>query len=543
MSNFSKPTKTSESWHFAKPLAELQENKVTMVRVLGKQVAIFDTPEGVRACDNRCPHEGYPLSEGTVSDGCTLTCNWHNWKFNLENGDNLYGGDRLRTYEVEVRGDEVWVELSDPPYAERYDAIVSSLKEAFDDHEYDRIAREIARLQLLGADPFYALRLAIEWSWQKMEFGWTHAFAGMADWLMVYEESADDAELQLVCLLESVGHASFDVLREVEYPYSDEILTYDEAGFLQAVEEEDQQIALAMLRGGLRDGLQFSDFERGLTRAALAHYNDFGHSLIYVTKAGYLIEKLGLQVAESLLLSLVRGIIFASREDKIPEFREYQSTLAAWEKPIAIDAAKAMSAERLEGEQWLHLGINKALDLTLAHSESEPSALYEALLKANAINMLSFDISQQQKTHVPISGNVGWLDFTHGLTFANAVRKQCSRYPELWPQALLQMACFSGRNASFTTREYDVDAWCGADPTSELNDTLQGVYDHGQGEYIVSVHLLKTALAVREEVVGLPLEQSRVLVAAFNRFIKSPLKRKQTRRTAYQSLKFVAKGG
>jgi len=227
-----------------------------------------------------------------------------------------------------------------------------------------------------------ALRLTIEWSWQKMEFGWTHAFAGMADWLMVYEENPEDAELQLVCLLESVGHASFDVLRESIYPYDESVTTYDEAGFLEAVENEDQITALAMLRGGLKEGLEFSDFERGLTHAALAHYNDFGHSLIYVTKAEYLIEKLGAQVAEPLLLSLVRGIIFASREDKIPEFSHYQATLEAWGN------AETDTDLMPTAEDWLHKGINRSLKLTLSQSHLQPINLYEKLLKANALSML-----------------------------------------------------------------------------------------------------------------------------------------------------------
>ena len=538
MSKLTKPNEApNESWHFAKPLAELKENKVMMARVSGKQIAIFETPQGVRACDNRCPHEGFPLSEGSISDGCTLTCTWHNWKFNLENGDNLYGGDRLRTYPVELRDDEVWVELSDPPYAERYTSIVNSLKEAFEDHEYDRIAREIARLKQLGADPLDALRLAIEWSWQKMEFGWTHAFAGMADWLLVYEENSEDTELRLVCLLESVGHAAFDVLRESSYPYDDEALSYEETGFLQAVEDEDQITALGMIRGGLRDGLQFADFEHGLTHAALAHYNDFGHSLIYVTKAGYLIEKLGEQIAEPLLLSLVRGIIFANREDKIPEFRNYQATVEAWGNVETKESPGSV----LRGEEWLHKGINRSLKITLSQSHLEPSKLYESLLEANALSMLSFDLSQQDKTHVPISGNVGWLDFTHALTFSNAVRKQCTKYPELWPQGLLQMTCFSGRNANFATQDYDIDAWCEDDPSDEIEAILQQAYDHGLGEYIISVHWLKTALAVREEMNGASSYVSRALLASVKRFVSSPLRRKQTRRTAYQSLKFVAK--
>jgi hypothetical protein len=62
--------------------------------------------------------------------------------------------------------------------------------------------------------------------------------------------------------------------------------------------------------------------------------------------------------------------------------------------------------------------------------------------------------------------------------------------------------------------------------------------DHGQDEYIVSVHWLKLALAVKEEVVELSQPQARLLIAALNRFLNSPLKLKQTRRTAHQARLF-----
>ena len=81
----------------------------------GKQIVLFDTPDGVYACNNRCPHEGYPLREGNLDDGCTLTCNWHNWKFDLKTGANHYGGDRLRVYPVSLRDGDIWLDLSDPP--------------------------------------------------------------------------------------------------------------------------------------------------------------------------------------------------------------------------------------------------------------------------------------------------------------------------------------------------------------------------------------------------------------------------------------------
>lgn len=513
-------------------LADLQNTGAQLVRLDGKQIALFATEQGIRACDNRCPHEGYPLSQGSLSPTCILTCNWHNWKFDLVSGENLYGGDRLRTYPTELRGDQIWVDISELPYAQRRATIEASLHDAFDDHAYDRIAREIARLIRLGDDPLDVLRLSIQWSWQRMRFGWTHAYAGMADWLILYEEYSGNDEQQLVCLIEAVAHTAFDTLRESEYPFPEKISTFDETVFLDAIEAEDEPVAIANIRGGLRDGLAFSDFEPGLTQAALAHYNDFGHSLIYVSKAGQLIQLLGEQVAEPLLLSLTRSIIYARREDKIPEFRGYAKALAAW----GSDKGGGPDIEK-----WRKFGIDKSLNATVASSASNPETIYEKLIMVNALNLLSFNIAQQDKSRVTISANVGWLDFTHGLTFANAVRKQCTRFPHLWPQGLLQMACFSGRNTAFTTDEYDLQQWGSTDIESDINGLIERVLDHGQGEYIVSVHWLKLALAVREEVREMPAQQGQYLVAALNRFINSPLKRRQARRTAHQSLQFVAK--
>jgi len=520
------------NWHLVMPKSELEQQSARMVRIDGKQIAFFNTANGIMACDNRCPHEGYPLSEGSVSQGCTLTCNWHNWKFNLDTGENLYGGDRLRTYPVETRDDDIWVDITELPYADRYKSIISSLHDAFDDESYDRIAREIARLIRLGADPFDVLRLSIEWSWQKLEFGWTHAYAGMADWLRLYDEHKGDEELQLVCLVESVAHVAFDVLREKQYDFNSGVAAFDENAFLKAIEDEDEAAAIAVIRGGIRDGLQFADFEPAFSAAALAHYNDFGHALIYVTKAEILIDCLGNQVMEPLLLSLVREIIYSRREDKIPEFRAYVNYLGKWGQ---------YQEQKPEARLWRQKSIDKSMQATVDCSGSSAEEIYQALLLANAVNLLSFDIDQQYKTHVTVSGNVGWLDFTHGLTFANAVRQQCSKFPELWPQGLLQMACFNGRNAGFTTDEIDLDGWKSNDLDGQMSRLLEQVLDHGQGEYIVSVHLLKTALAVREEISRLDDSEAEILVAALTRLFGSPMRRRQARRVAYQSLQFVSK--
>ena len=65
----------------------LKEKKSVLYRDGSRQIVIFLVEDKVFAIDNRCPHEGYPLKEGTIDDkDCVLTCQWHNWKFDLENG-------------------------------------------------------------------------------------------------------------------------------------------------------------------------------------------------------------------------------------------------------------------------------------------------------------------------------------------------------------------------------------------------------------------------------------------------------------------------
>ncbi|MCH7931816.1 MAG: Rieske (2Fe-2S) protein [Proteobacteria bacterium] len=525
------------TWARAISVDALKRKRRAVVRLGGKQIALFDTADGVYACNNRCPHEGYPLREGALDDGCLLTCNWHNWKFDLKTGANLYGGDRLRVYPAETRDGEVWVDVADPPFEERRAAIMVNLRDAFDDHAYARIAREIARLGLAGGDPVEAVAEAILWSYDRLEFGWTHAYAGAAEWLALYDERDGDPETQLVCLIEIVGHIADNVLHADTYPYAAGSRRYDEDAFVEAVDGRDEAAAVAMVRGALGAGLGFAGLERGLARAALAHYNDFGHSLIYVVKAGRLIGRLGPRVEAPVLLALVRSIVFARREDQIPEFRGYAPALEAWGR--GSEKGKAPAAEAFRG-----LNAKQALALAARHGAATPESLYRALLGANAANMLAYDLAYQEHIDRPIRDNVGWLSFTHGITFANAVRVACARFPELWPQGLLQLACFSGRNAPYTDPTLDGERWRIDDTGAFFAAAVEALFDHGRDEYIVSVHFVKTLLAAREEVrSGAAGEHAGAIAAALNRFLHSPLKRKHALRTARQAIDFVKLDG
>src|SRR6185312_9912501 len=186
-----------------------------------------------------------------------------------------------------------------------------------------------ARLRKANADPVEAVAAAIEWSHDRLRFGTTHAYPAAAGWLALYDQTAD-SEARLVCLVEAVGNMAWDCVREPVYPFSEEVLPYDELAFTTALEAQDENKAVALLRGALSGGCHFAELERALTVAALRHYADFGHSLIYVVHTGRLIDRLGRGVEAPLLLALIRSLVNARREDLIPEFRGYAKALPAW---------------------------------------------------------------------------------------------------------------------------------------------------------------------------------------------------------------------
>ena len=78
-----------------------------------------------------------------------------------------------------------------------------------------------------------------------------------------------------------------------------------------------------------------------------------------------------------------------------------------------------------------------------------------------------------------------------------------------------------------------------------MEDAIEGLFDHGAGEFIVSVHLAEDGDGGER---GAARRASRPKSPpcswrALNRFLHSRLKRRQVRRSVYQAMKFVAYDG
>lgn len=526
------PAAKDGCWVQAIGLADLAAKRKAVVRLEGKQILLWQTEHGIYACNNRCPHEGYPLAEGTLAGGCILTCNWHNWKFDLESGQTLVGGDALRLYPVRVAGQTIEIDITDPPPEQIRAKALAGLREAFEDHDYERIAREVARTQEAGGDPLNCLIHALDWAKDGTEFGTTHAQAAAPDWLALRSrlEGAGEAD-RMIPIIEIIGHLSWDSQRERgPFPFPQGQTACFDAQELEAgIEAEDEGTAIRQVRAGLAEG--GPDLLRAtLQRASLRHYQSFGHPPIYLDKAYDLMARLGPQTHEALTLPLVRAFCMGSREDLIPEFRAYGPALEAWD---------GTGTDLPVPEDFRGAGVKECLTLISGASGRLPE-LVEVLFEASAAAMLHFNPEFRHQVDKPVQHNVDWLDFTHAITHLNAAAKICREQPNLWPNAVLQTGCYLGRNAAYVDWRREASPWAAADAEALFAEIFEGLLDHGEPMYIFPAHTLKLATALREEMAAAPaVPWIPTALAALNRFAHEPVKRKHARRAARQALGFV----
>jgi len=98
-------------WHKALELDELPDGRVKSVACGTSTVCMTHHGGRYAALDDRCPHQGGPLGEGSIENGL-LRCPWHGWDYDPLTGRSPGGfDDHVPTFAVEVRDDGVWVAL------------------------------------------------------------------------------------------------------------------------------------------------------------------------------------------------------------------------------------------------------------------------------------------------------------------------------------------------------------------------------------------------------------------------------------------------
>lgn len=89
---------------------ELGEGQMMLAHIEGERVVVAHCENGMAAFSDHCTHTGGPLADGVLI-GCIVQCPWHGSQFNVQTGRVVAGPakDKIETYEVEVRGGEVYV--------------------------------------------------------------------------------------------------------------------------------------------------------------------------------------------------------------------------------------------------------------------------------------------------------------------------------------------------------------------------------------------------------------------------------------------------
>lgn len=91
---------------------EIPAGMIRELQIDGKVIALANVGGKFYAIDNVCLHRGGPLAEGELR-GNAVTCPWHGWEYDVTTGKAVMNpAVGVQTYAVEVRGDDVYIDVS-----------------------------------------------------------------------------------------------------------------------------------------------------------------------------------------------------------------------------------------------------------------------------------------------------------------------------------------------------------------------------------------------------------------------------------------------
>lgn len=104
----------AKEWHRVLGPDGLPEGRVATVHAGPKEVALVHYEGRYAALDNRCPHQGGPLGDGSIENGL-LRCPWHGYDYDPLTGQSPGEFvDEATCFPLEVREDGIYVAVEPP---------------------------------------------------------------------------------------------------------------------------------------------------------------------------------------------------------------------------------------------------------------------------------------------------------------------------------------------------------------------------------------------------------------------------------------------
>ncbi|MDH3683891.1 MAG: Rieske (2Fe-2S) protein [Acidimicrobiia bacterium] len=409
-------------------LDDLRSEGRLLTKVGRHPVVVFWHEDRAWAVEDRCPHLGFPLHQGTVEAGM-VTCHWHHARFDLSSGCTLDPwADDTPAYDVEVRAGDVYVRTRPDPDAK------GRLRARLADGLEDQIALVMAKsvLGLIELDEPLTDIVAV-----GAQFGARNRARGWGGGMTVLTAMAnvlpglrpEDRPLALTQALAFLagdvgGHAPrfpLDPLEGTEVG-ADRLADW----YRRFIDTRSGDAAERVLATALVDGTSTrADVESMMFAATTDHvFIDGGHTVDFTNKAFELVDLMGSDSAPLLLPTLVHQTAAATRHEELSEWRHphdlaaivEQTTLAAGPGTLTDEEVAALAGRLLADDP---VEVVDAL-VTAGADGGSAEQLARAVAHAAMLRILRFHTQNDHRD---------WNSVHHGLTTANAIHQAALRNP------------------------------------------------------------------------------------------------------------------
>ncbi len=435
-------------------LDELQAAGRLVTKVGSLPVVVFWHDGEAFAIEDRCPHLGFPLHQGTVESGL-VTCHWHHARFDLVSGCTLdLWADDARGFDAIVRDGDVFVRARHDDDAIGH--LQTRLREGLEESITLVIAKSVLGLLDAGVPAGEIVRTGVDFGTAYRDSGWgagLTVLVAMANLLPHLHD--DDRALALAHGLAFVArdtnnHAprfAVSPLRADDLPMPR--LT---GWYRRFIDTRSSDAAERTLETALRDPARLAAVEAMMFAATTDHvFIDGGHTIDFTNKAFEALDHLGAERAAHVLPTLVRETAGAVRSEEFSEWRHPHDLVALASETIARldEPAQARADVDLPALAWALLA-------------DEPRAVVDALVRAHAAGATDEELGRAialaaalriVRFHVQ-NDHGDWDTVHHSFTAANALHQALRRNPT--PE--LRRGCVHGALRIYLDRFLNVPA-------------------------------------------------------------------------------------
>jgi nitrite reductase/ring-hydroxylating ferredoxin subunit len=425
------------TWIKVARLGDFETADRRVVSAGDRPVLLLRHDGGFYAVDNRCPHMGFPLDKGSVKD-CILTCHWHHARFDLASGGTFdQFADDVRAYPVELRGDDLWIDL-----APRHDERAHQLKRLHDGLERDiRLVTAKAAVALLdrSGDPREPFRVGLEFGTQYRANGWGQGLTMLTCFMnMLPKLDPEDRARALYQGLDAVGVETSGMAPRFmidPLPNATADLPTLKRWFRSFVEVRDDEGAERCVVSAIRAGASSAEMADMLFAAITDHrYIQIGHPADFANKALEALDIAGWDLAEPVLSSLVRGIAVANRMEESNAWRNPIDLIeileAAFDQLPDAVASGAAARASMPHRRWggrVALAQQLLSDDPQANVDALLGALHDGATAEQVAGTVAYAAALRIARFHTANEFGDWDTVLHTFTFANAVHQAIRR--------------------------------------------------------------------------------------------------------------------